>query len=99
MLIQIVKYLIKKFDGLVKSLFLSKKLPLIALLILFYLRYQTLPSQIDSSEFLRILRDHSKEINFMKIFLSKFILFDLQGKEYFASYSPTNVEEFSTQLM
>jgi hypothetical protein len=99
LIIQILKYLITKLDSIIKNIFTSKKLPLFAILMLLYSRKQTLPDQVNSSEFLRLLTDHSNGINFLSIFLSNFILFDYRGKSYFTNYSPSNTDEFSNQLM
>jgi hypothetical protein len=98
-IIQLIKYLLGKLDILLKNIFTLKKLPLYVIFILLYLRKQTLPDQVNSSDFLRLLNNQNSGINYMNIFLSNYILFDVKGKSYFTNYSPMNTDEFSNNLM
>jgi hypothetical protein len=95
----IIKFLHNKFGFLLKNLFTLKKLGLIIVLLLLYLKKKTLPLRLSAYEFLKIFKENSKEISFMKIFISRFILFKFKGDNYFTNYSPTNPDEFSKELM
>ncbi len=99
MLVALIKSLIIKLQKQLKNMFTFKKICLLGSFVLFFYRFQTLPTLVSSYDFLKFLNSEDCNISNMEIFLNKFIIFKSGNCDYYTGFSMTNQESFSNTLL